>query len=273
MVSLLQVPLQQGDSYSDEVNSMSMQESAFVRVMKVFWISFWAAAASLVLFVPITLAAMLSSTGNLAFSLSKIWAWVMLGVTHVHPVIRGREKIVKGRSYIIISNHQSEYDILALVTKLGIQFRWIIKKELRKVPLFGYALYVSRNIFIDRSDRDQAVRSIHEGVDRLPQGVSVMFFAEGTRSVDGTIQPFKKGGFIMALERGMPILPVTVNGSRRVLPKKSLVFRPGPIEVVVGDPLETSGYTKEQLPEIMERTRGIITAQFNPDYPDAPGGS
>lgn len=252
---------------------MSMQESAFVRVMKVFWISFWAGAALLVLFIPITFAAMLSSTGNLAFSLSKIWAWTMLRVTNVHPAIRGSEKIVKGRSYIIISNHQSDYDILALVTKLGIQFRWIIKKELREVPLFGYALYVSRNIFIDRSDRGQAVGSIREGLERLPKGVSVMFFAEGTRSVDGRIQPFKKGGFIMALEKGIPILPVTVNGSRRVLPKKSLVFRPGPIEVVVGDPIETSGYTKEQLPEIMERTRGIIVAQYNPDYPDAARGN
>ncbi|MDT8273465.1 MAG: lysophospholipid acyltransferase family protein [Desulfomonilia bacterium] len=239
-------------------------------IVKIFWISFWASVATLVLFIPMTVAALLSSTGNLAFSISRMWAFFMLRVTRVNPVIRNREKIEKGRSYIIISNHQSEYDILALVTTLGIQFRWIIKKELLKVPLFGYALYAARNVFIDRSNPTQAIKSIHEGMDRLPEGVSVMFFAEGTRSPDGRIQPFKKGGFVMAMEKGLPILPVSVNGSRRVLPKKSLVFTPGPIEVVVGDPVETIGYSRENLQGLMDDVRTIITANYNPDYPLSP---
>jgi len=98
--------------------------------------------------------------------------------------------------------------------------------------------------------------------------VSVMFFAEGTRSPDGRIQEFKKGGFIMALEKGLPILPITVNGSRKVLPKKSLVFRPGPIEVVVADPIVTTSYTRDQLPELMDRTRQVIISNFKPDYPE-----
>ena len=164
-------------------------------------------------------------------------------------------------------NHQSEFDILALVTTLGIQFRWIIKQELRKVPMFGYALYAARNIFIDRSDPSRAVQSIHAGVDRLPAGVSVMFFAEGTRSADGSIQAFKKGGFMLAIEKGLPVLPVTVNGSRRVLPKKSLVFHPGPIEVVVSDPIPTRGY-HETMPALIERTRQAIIGNFRPGFPD-----
>ena len=244
-----------------------MRES-LIKVCKVLWISTWATLATLLLFVPMTMAALMSSTGNLAFTLSKLWAWIMLTVTNIHPQIRNREKIQKGQSYIIISNHQSEYDILALVTRLGIQFRWIIKKELLKAPLFGYALYAARNIFIDRSNTEQAIKSIHQGIDRLPPGVSVMFFAEGTRSPDGRIQEFKKGGFIMALEKGLPILPITVNGSRKVLPKKSLVFRPGPIEVVVADPFVTTSYTRDQLPELMDRTRQVIISNFKPDYPE-----
>ncbi|HOJ14281.1 MAG TPA: lysophospholipid acyltransferase family protein, partial [Deltaproteobacteria bacterium] len=225
---------------------------------KVAWISLWAAIATLVLFLPVTLAALLSSTGNLAFNLSKIWAYVMLAVTNVRPVIRGREKIVPGRSYVIVSNHQSEFDILALVTTLRIQYRWIIKKELRKVPLFGYALEASRNVFIDRGDHERAMRSIRESMARLPEGVSVLFFAEGTRSEDGSIAPFKKGGFLVALEKGLPILPVTVNGSRRVLPKKSLVFTPGPIEVVVADPIDTTGYSRENLQELVSAAEGFL---------------
>ncbi|MEA3221907.1 MAG: lysophospholipid acyltransferase family protein, partial [Thermodesulfobacteriota bacterium] len=201
----------------------------------------------------------------------KVWAWVMLRVTRVRPVIKGREKIKKGRSYIIISNHQSQYDILALVTKLGIQFRWIIKKDLLKAPLFGYALYASKNIFIDRSNTKQSIESINEGLKRLPPGTSVMVFAEGTRSPDGKIHPFKKGGFVMAIDNSLPILPVTVNGGRKVLPKGSLVFSPGPMEVVVANPIDTTGYTRKDLEKLMERTRNTIITNFKPDYPEVKG--
>jgi 1-acyl-sn-glycerol-3-phosphate acyltransferase len=227
----------------------------------------WATIATLILFLPITIASLLSKTGNLPFTISKYWAHIMLKVTCVHPVIRGREKIAKGQSYIIISNHQSDYDILALVTALGIQFRWIIKKELRKVPLFGFALYKSRNIFIDRGHGELAMKNIREGLDRLPAGVSVMFFAEGTRSIDDTIAPFKKGGFVMSIEKGLPILPITVNGSRKILSKRSLIFHPGIIEVVVSDPIETTGYSREDLQALMDRTRNVIIHNYHADFP------
>jgi 1-acyl-sn-glycerol-3-phosphate acyltransferase len=154
------------------------------------------------------------------------------------------------------------------VTTLGIQFRWIIKKELKKAPLFGYALYASRNIFIDRSNTKDAIKSINEGISRLPEGASVMFFAEGTRSFDGSIQEFKKGGFIIAVEKGLPILPVCVSGSHKVLPKKSLVFTPGTIEVVIGDPIDTSLYKHENIHELIEKTRNTIISNYKINYPD-----
>ena len=238
-----------------------------LRICKIVWICFWACLATLLVFLPIVAAASLSSTGNVAFTISRAWAWIMLTVTGVRTEIRGREKIRPGQSYIIISNHQSHFDILALVTRLGIQFRWIIKRELRAVPLFGFALDKSKNIFIDRDDRNGAARSIREGVRRLPPGVSVLFFAEGTRSPDGAIQPFKKGGFTTAVESGFPILPVTVNGSRKILPKGSLVFTRGPVEVVVGDPIDTHGYTRHTIGELMAATRSRIIGDFNPRYP------
>lgn len=191
----------------------------------------------------------------------------MLKVTWVRLESRGNDNILQGQSYIIISNHQSHFDSLALVIKLGIQFRWIIKKELRKIPFFGFALYKSRNIFIDRSDRQKAVESIRDGMKRLPAGVSVMFFVEGTRSPDGKIHEFKKGGFATAVESGLPILPVTVNGSRKILPKKALAFNPGVIEVVVGKPVVTENYTHDNLEDLMDKTRNIIVSNFNPDYP------
>jgi 1-acyl-sn-glycerol-3-phosphate acyltransferase len=235
-------------------------------ILRVLWLALWAAIATLILAVPIIAAGLLSRTGNLAFSLSKIWAYIMLAVSFVRTEIKNRNRIHPKTSYILISNHQSLYDILALVTTLGIQYRWFIKKEVLKIPLFGYGLYASRNIFIDRSNTAMAIESINKGIERLPKGVSLMVFAEGTRSPDGRIHEFKKGGFVTAVRRKIPILPVTVNGSRRILPKGSLVFKPGKIQVVIGDPIDTGGYTTESVDKLIDQTRQAIIANFDSGY-------
>jgi len=236
------------------------------KTIRVTWLGLWASIATIILGIPVMLAGLLSRTGNLAFSISKIWAYTMLAVSFVRTEIKNKEKIQQGTSYIIISNHQSLYDIIALVTALGIQYRWFIKKEILKIPIFGYALYASRNIFIDRVNTASAIESINKGIDRLPKGVSVMVFAEGTRSPDGQIHEFKKGGFVTAVRRKIPILPVTVNGSRRVLSKGSLVVKPGKIQVVIGDPIDTSGYTADTVQELIDKTRQAVMANFNPEY-------
>ncbi|HON58046.1 MAG TPA: lysophospholipid acyltransferase family protein [Smithella sp.] len=237
----------------------------FVKALKFIWLFFWASLMTAVLFLPMTAAAIFSVTGNLAFNISKLWAWTMLIVTGVKVRIRGREKIREGISYVIISNHQSQFDILALVTSLKIQFRWIIKKELLRVPLFGWALYAAKNVFIDRGNREQAIASINKAVNRLPRGVSIMVFAEGTRSKDGKLQKFKKGGFTIAIERKMPILPIAVKGSRAILPKGSLIFRSGTIEVVVCDPIPSDSYTHESIDELIQETRRVIEEELKRD--------
>jgi 1-acyl-sn-glycerol-3-phosphate acyltransferase len=236
------------------------------KAIRVAWLFLWAAIATIILGIPVMIAGLLSRTGNLAFSISKLWAYTMLAVSFVRTEIKNKQKIQKGTSYIIISNHQSLYDIIALVTALGIQYRWFIKKEVLKIPIFGYALYASRNIFIDRSNTARAIESINKGIDRLPKGVSIMVFAEGTRSPDGQIHEFKKGGFMAAIAHKIPILPVTVNGSRRVLPKGSLVVKPGKIQVVIGNPIDTSGYTTDTVGELIDKTRQAVIANFDPGY-------
>ena len=231
-------------------------------ILKTTWLLFWAAMATIVLFVPMTLAALCSRTGNLAFTISQWWAWTVRLAAFVRVDITGKENIQKGQSYVIISNHQSLFDIIALVTTLGIQFRWIIKQELLRVPLFGYALYAARNIFIDRSNSERARESIKKGVDRLPKGVSILFFAEGTRQMPGTLGQFKKGGFMVALQNHLPVLPVTVNGSAKVLPRKSVVFSPGSIKVVAGKPINTESYDRQHLEELMKDTRSVVGSQM-----------
>jgi 1-acyl-sn-glycerol-3-phosphate acyltransferase len=239
-----------------------------IRQFKILWIFFWAGMLTLFLFLPILVSAFLSSTGNLAFSLARIWAWGILKSTGVRPDVTGKEHIDKKQSYVIIANHQSHFDAPAIVLTLGIQIRWIAKVELLKIPLFGYALYASRHIFIDRSDRGKAIERIRDGVKRLPPGASILFFAEGTRSPNGAIHEFKKGGFITAIDNGLPILPVTINGSSNILPKKSLVYSSGSIGVVVGHPISTQDYTLDQLEELMQKTKDVIVSNFNPNYPE-----
>lgn len=236
------------------------------RAIRVAWLALWVSIATIILGIPVMVVGLLSRTGNLAFSITKLWAYIMLAVSLVRTEIKNKAKILKGTSYIIISNHQSHFDAVALITTLGVQFRWFIKKEILKIPLFGYALYASRNIFLDRSNTARAIESINKGIDRLPRGVGVMVFAEGTRSPDGQIHEFKKGGFVTAVTRKIPILPVTVNGSRRVMPKGSLVFKPGKIQVVIGDPIDTGGYTTNTIQELIEKTRQTVMANFDPGY-------
>ena len=193
------------------------------------------------------------------FQLARLWAWLILKVSCVRVVVRGLEKVDRSRSYMIISNHHSHFDGPALALGLrGMQFRWIAKKELLGIPLFGHCLNSSRNIFIDRSNRDSANVSIQKGIDRLPKGVGLMCFAEGTRSDSGRIGTFKKGGFAAALQHGLPLLPVTINGSWHILPKNCLVFRCGIIELVVSEPIETSGKSSEDLDNIILTTHRVI---------------
>jgi len=233
--------------------------------IKFLWLGSWIVFATLLVVGPILLVSYTGGKGNFAFNMSRIWAWMVIRAAGVRVKLRGNKKIPINQSYMVISNHQSHFDGPALALSLGIQFRWIAKKELLKIPFFGRALYSMRNIFIDRANREMAIQSIQEGVRRIPPGVSVMCFAEGTRSNDGKIKEFKKGGFVAAIENKFPILPVTVNGSARILSKGSLVFYPGLIEIVVGDPIDTHEYPLDRLQDLINKVRDVIISEHHPE--------
>ncbi|WP_417529968.1 lysophospholipid acyltransferase family protein [Marinobacter lipolyticus] len=226
-----------------------------LRFLKATWILFWAALLTLLLFFPIVIAALLGKRGDAAFHGTQVFAWIILKVTGIRLVVTGKENIVPGQRYVILSNHASYYDPPALVLALGLQYRWVIKKELRKVPLFGLALETSRNLFIDRSKGSAALESIKRGVAQLPDGTGILLFPEGTRSLDGHLLPFKKGGFVIARDGDLPILPVTIRGSHDRLPKGSAAFSPGVIEIAIHPPVTTSD---KSIDELMEEVRGTI---------------
>lgn len=228
-----------------------------LKTLKAIWIFFWAILLTLLLFLPIVIAALAGKRGDAAFHGTQIFAWVILKVCGIRLVVRGREHIQPSQRYVILSNHASYFDPPALVLALGLQYRWVIKKELRKVPLFGLALETSRNLFIDRARGSDALESIKQGVAQLPDGTGILMFPEGTRSWDGQLLPFKKGGFVIARDGQLPILPITVRGSHDRLPKGQAAFTPGVIEIVIHPPVATAD---RDLDSLRDQVRGTIAA-------------
>lgn len=225
--------------------------------LKAVWILFWASLLTLILFLPIVIAALFGRSGNAAFHGTQVFAWCILRLAGIRLRVSGREHIDPDRRYVILSNHASFFDPPALVLALGLQYRWVIKKEVRKVPLFGLALETSRNLFIDRSKGSDALQSIKRGVAQLPDATSILIFPEGTRSWDGRLLPFKKGGFVIARDGQLPILPVTIRGSHDRLPKGTAAFSPGLIEIVIHPPVETAG---RETGDLSSEVKGTIAS-------------
>jgi 1-acyl-sn-glycerol-3-phosphate acyltransferase len=215
---------------------------------------------------PLVILVSLVTSGGPAYRLQRWWAWLVSKSMGLSFSLHGKDKIVPGTSYIITPNHQSNADILALIRILPPRFRWVIKKELTKIPVFGWALASTGAIAIDRSDPKQSVQTLQKATDKLKGSWSVLIYPEGTRTQDGRLQRLKKGAFMMAVQTGIPILPVTSNGAFKVLPKKTVWFRPGHITVTLGDPIVTAGLTEKDVPDLMERTRAAISKNLDPDY-------
>ena len=188
-----------------------------------------------------------------------IWAFVTARLTPMKVKISGRENIDKNQSYVIVSNHLSHYDIFLLYVWLGIDFRWVMKQELRQVPFLGIACQVMGHIFIDRSDTQKALTSINNAKKEITNGTSVLFFPEGSRSRNGHLCKFKKGAFKMALDMGLPILPVSITGTNKILPPDTFNLIPGQARMTIHPPIEINGYDDVNISELMNKTKDIIS--------------
>jgi len=188
------------------------------------------------------------------------WARTCLGVAGVRVSVSGVEAIPRDRPFIGMANHASAFDILALFAGLPVQFRWLAKEELFHIPLFGLVMRRSGYIPVDRSDRKKSLRSMAAAVRRIASGVSVVVFPEGTRSTDGALLPFKKGGFILALQAQVPILPVTLVGTSGILTKESWRVRSGAVHLHISPPIETKGLGIEAREALMQQTSARIVA-------------
>jgi len=161
-----------------------------------------------------------------------------------------------------MSNHQSVVDIPVLQACLPVQFRWLAKAELFKIPIFGYALGRSGHISIDRSNRKSAFKSLSNAARNIRNGVSVIIFPEGTRSRDGNIRQFKKGGFILAVDAGVPVVPVIIHGAWPLMLKNRVLLKPGNIILEIKDPIKTTDYTRKTKDDLLKKVRKVICESF-----------
>ncbi|OHD67842.1 MAG: acyl-phosphate glycerol 3-phosphate acyltransferase [Spirochaetes bacterium RBG_16_49_21] len=186
------------------------------------------------------------------------WARLNAYMTPMWVKVSGRGNIAEKQSYVIVSNHQSQYDIFVLYGWLGVDFKWVMKQELRKVPGIGIGCEKIGHIFIDRSNHESAIASLNAAKEKIVNGTSVLFFPEGTRSRDVALGPFKKGAFKMAIDLGLPILPITIAGTRNILPSNTMKLFPGKAHMIIHEPIDISGFNDANLPELIERTRSMI---------------
>jgi len=205
------------------------------------------------------------------FHVAVPWAKGILKVCGVRVEMKGCENIQKDLPRIYMANHTSYFDIFALLSTLPVDFKFIVKQELMRIPVFGPAMRKAGYIGIERDDPRKALKSMREAADRIKNGASVLIFPEGTRSEDGSLQSFKAGGFHLALKSGCDIVPVTITGSNRVVPKNSLRIRKGTIRVVVGRAIPLKGRTKKEMGVIMEQVREAMAGELGRFTPQGEG--
>ncbi|TKJ31216.1 1-acyl-sn-glycerol-3-phosphate acyltransferase [bacterium (candidate division B38) B3_B38] len=187
-----------------------------------------------------------------------MWSKLNLFLGGARVEVKGAENVIRGGSQIFASNHQSICDILVLAGYLPVQFRWIAKKELFRIPFMGWHMSRGGYIRIDRSSLIQSARSVREAAAQIRGGKSVVIFPEGTRSPDGRLQPFKRGAFSLAILAQVPVVPVAISGSHKVVRKGSLRVHPGRIRVVIDKPIPTEGYTTKDKAILAEKVRSVI---------------
>ena len=190
------------------------------------------------------------------------WARLMILITPVFVKVRVKGKFSRKQSFVIVANHQSYYDIFILYGCIRRDIKWVMKQELKRVPGLNFGSRAIGHIFIDRTSAKAALKSIADAKAVLKDGICVVFFPEGSRSSTGQIGKFKKGAFKTALDLGLPILPVTIKGTNKIMPANTFNILPGKVEMIIHEPLDINNYTYENVEELMDKVRDIIVSAY-----------
>ena len=207
------------------------------------------------------LVAMIASPRIASRYIAANWARVMCWMTPVWASVEGAENADPSKSYVVVCNHLSQFDIFLVYGWLKLDLKWVLKAELRKIPGLGIGCEKAGHIYIDRSNPDKARQAVTDALADVGDGVGVLFFAEGTRSPDGRLQPFKKGAFRVATSQKLPILPVTIIGTRDIQKPGSFMFFPGKMHMVIHPAIEVDGSDDaETIRSLMTQTREAIAS-------------
>lgn len=236
-------------------------------MIKSLFIIAWIFLETLVLCIFAIFISLFSRTGNLPHIIGRFWGKSILWVSGIKVNVKGLSNLDFPGPCVFMCNHQSNFDILVLFAELPAQFRWIAKAELFKIPLFGSAMRGAGYVSIDRKNRASAIKSITVAAEKIRNGVCVMIFPEGTRSPDGKIGNFKKGGFYLARDAGVPIVPVVINGTWSIMSKDSLKITPGNVQLSILPPIDTSVYADDNRDEFISNVKNIICNAFESNEP------
>ncbi len=190
------------------------------------------------------------------------WGKSIIAITFSTTKVLGKHNVQKNQSYIIVCNHQSIYDTLAIYGYLPIEFKWVMKKELQKMPFVGASCKALGHVFVDRSNSENAKKSLIESKHKIIDGVSAFFFPEGTRSSDGQLINFKKGAFRMAKELNLPILPVSLKGANKIMAANSLVICPHKITLTIHPEIDTDTVNTNTVNALSKRAKAVIASEI-----------
>ena len=217
--------------------------------------------------IPLSIIALLSTpidrTGRTFHWTARVWSRFILWLFNIRVVSKGTDVIDPANHYVYISNHASAFDIPALIVGIPDDIRFVLKKELTRIPIWGWALKYGHYISIDRGSARDAMKSLEEAARRMRDGASVILFAEGTRTRDGKLQTFKRGAFTLAVKAGIPIIPVTINRTFGILPRGSLRVHPADIELVFEKPIPVDEFQgREGEQRLMESVREAVARNY-----------
>jgi 1-acyl-sn-glycerol-3-phosphate acyltransferase len=208
------------------------------------------------------LSSLFDPSGHVAHHCARAWSWLILRTTGVRVRVEGLDRIRPDTTYIFISNHQSIYDIPVIFASLPYQLRIIAKESLGRFPVLGWHLRRGGHLFVDRRHPDRT-GILKRWRALVSEGLSLIIFAEGTRSWDGRTARFKAGSFLLAIEAGLPIVPIAVIGTRQVMPKGRLRTEPADVELIVHDPIEPPALTAPTVRDaktLADRAHAIVAA-------------
>lgn len=190
----------------------------------------------------------------------KLFAPGLMWIAGAKLTVVGKQNVPKDKPVVFVANHASHLDIGCLCAALPVNLHFIGKKELMYFPIVGWYMFLAGHIFVDRKNRVKALESLKQAALKIKAGKSVVMYPEGTRSENGDIGNFKKGAFHLAMQAGVQVVPVSINGTEKVWPKSPNKITPGKVKVTIGKPIDSANYTKEQLNEFVLTAREVVVS-------------